>query len=325
MFFEEWDDVQAKERGGVEEASYLVFTGVLSLVEGTLPAGQMLVRFEDHMFVGDTLDGGSACWLRGMNGEGQPETRVWLGRRNQSEEVKPGTVWPPVGELKGHGVDLKGVQGDVPLRCHCGGVDLVLRAGDSQREFEEMQKKGEKLPFFVDPVTHKLLGNLDACDSCRIWGGSEVIGWTFTLLRHISFGGARGDGLPVDTAQLRAAVEPADGGPRDPRYGTLAVYASSPDVQRYFCGRCSASFFYAVDDRGDMVDISLGVVDSPDGARAESVVSWSFGGEMGWRQDMLGTWREGMLLAVEKEVEQWRIERGYPKGWRRVAKEQSFT
>jgi hypothetical protein len=248
-----------------------------------------------------------------------------LGRRNQSEEVKPGTVWPPVGELKGHGVDLKGVQGDVPLRCHCGGVDLVLRAGDSQREFEEMQKKGEKLPFFVDPVTHKLLGNLDACDSCRIWGGSEVIGWTFTLLRHISFGGARGDGLPVDTAQLRAAVEPADGGPRDPRYGTLAVYASSPDVQRYFCGRCSASFFYAVDDRGDMVDISLGVVDSPDGARAESVVSWSFGGEMGWRQDMLGTWREGMLLAVEKEVEQWRIERGYPKGWRRVAKEQSFT
>jgi hypothetical protein len=30
-----------------------------------------------------------------------------------------------------------------------------------------------------------------------------------------------------------------------------------------------------------------------------------------------------MLHAVEKEVEEWRIERGYPKGWHRVAREQS--
>ncbi|KAK4119202.1 hypothetical protein N657DRAFT_582188 [Parathielavia appendiculata] len=322
MFFEEWDDTEAKERGGVEEASYLVFTGVLSVVEGGALEGRLPVVLEDHVFVGDTLDGGAACWLRGINGTGQPQAKVWLGRRNQSEEVKAGTQWPAVGSLMEHGANLKGEKGDVPLRCHCRGVDLVLRAGDAQREFEEMQKNGEELPRFVDPRTHKLLGELDACDSCRIWGASELFNWTFAWLKHISFAGAPDKGFPANTAQLKAAVEAADDSSRDPRLGTLAVYTSSPHVQRYFCGRCSASVFYTIDDRPDKVDIAVGLLDSPDGARAESVISWSCGRETSWRDDMIGTWRVRMLHAVEKEAEQWRIERGYPTIWYRLAQEQ---
>jgi hypothetical protein len=200
---------------------------------------------------------------------------------------------------------------------------LVLRAGEAQREFEEMQRRGEELPWFVDPVTHKAWGSLDACNSCRIAAGSEVTNWTYALLKHISFAGPDPQGFPENTAQLKAAVGAKEGEARDPRFGTITFYASSPDVQRYFCGRCSATLFYAVDDRPDMVDVAVGLLDSPDGARAESAISWSFGGEMGWRQDMIGTWREKMLYAVEKEAEEWRIERGYPKSWLRVAKEQA--
>ncbi|KAH6641339.1 hypothetical protein F5144DRAFT_563253 [Chaetomium tenue] len=228
--------------------------------------------------------------------------------------------------VKGYEVGLKqqaGAEGDVPIRCHCGGIDLVLRAGEAQREFEETQRRGGELPWFVDPTTHKGLGSLDACDSCRTAAGSEVYNWTFAKLKHISFAGANQEGFPADTLQLKAAAEAKKGEGRDPRLGTITFYASSPDVQRYFCGRCSATLFYAVDERPDIVDVAIGLLHSPDGARAESVISWSFGGDMTWRQDMIGTWREGLLHAVEKEVEEWRIERGYPKHWRRVAREEA--
>jgi hypothetical protein len=306
--------------------TYGVFTGVLS-VEG-LGSGQRLLWFEDHCFVGDTGDGGAVVWLRGMNGEGAEgePVRVWLGRRHESREVGAGEQWPAIQDLPGHGVGLKGVEGEagkVPIRCHCGGVDFVLRAGEAQREFAERQGKGEEIPWFVDPVTHKALGSLDGCNSCRIWNGAEVFTWTFALLKHISFPGGDG-GFPENAAELRTAVEAKDGGKdRDSRLGTLAIYASSPDVQRYFCGRCSASVFYAADDRPELVDVAVGLLDSHDGARAESVISWALGGQFGWRQDMVGTWREELLVAAEKESELWRIERGYPKSWSRVAKEQA--
>jgi hypothetical protein len=186
----------------------------------------------------------------------------------------------------------------------------VLRAGEAQREWEARQKNGEEMPWFVDPVTHKLLAGMDCCDSCRIWVGSEMMNWTFTLLKHISFAGQPAFS---NTAELKAA---ADAAPTDPKLGTLKYYASSTDVQRYFCGRCSASVFYAVDDRPEIVDIAMGLLASPDGARAESVTSWAWGGRFSHEQDMVGTWREGMLHAVKKDSEQWRIARGYPKSWR---------
>ncbi|KAL2146591.1 hypothetical protein VTI28DRAFT_3090 [Corynascus sepedonium] len=327
LFFEEWENAdEARQFPG--KASYLVFTGILS-VEGEQEKSQSsplppVVRFEDHMFVGDTLDGGAACWLRNMNGEGQPATKIWLGRRNKSEEVPPGTIWPALENQPTYEVNLKEVEGEkaiVPIRCHCGGIDLLLHAGKAQREYAEKQTRGEELPRFVDPVTHKLLGSLDACDSCRIGGASEVYTWTFAQLKHISFAGADPHGFPENTTQLRAAISAKES--RDPRFGEISFYASSSDVQRYFCGRCSATLFYAVDERPDMVDVAVGLLDSPDGARAESALAWNFVKKMGSRNDMIATWREGMLYAVEKELEEFRIGRGYPKSWRRIALEQA--
>ncbi|KAK4138486.1 hypothetical protein BT67DRAFT_431090 [Trichocladium antarcticum] len=131
------------------------------------------------------------------------------------------------------GVGLKGAEGpagEVPVRCHCGGVDFVLRAGEAQREYAEWQRRGRELPWFVDPVTHKALGLVDSCDTCRVWSGAELFHWTFSALRHVSFAGGDGGGFPQSAVDLGAAVEAGDGGTRDPRFGTLALYASLPDV-----------------------------------------------------------------------------------------------
>ena len=306
MFFEEYDGP------GKGPTGWGVFTGVLS--NNAVPG---LATITTHIFVGDTLDGGATMWLR-ENENGTPIKR-WTTTKDQSEEIAP--EWPPTASLPG--ADLKSEVASVPIRCRCKGVDLVLRRDAIIAEFSAKPKS--ELPWFIDPVTFKHLASFDVCDSCRLSCGVDVLHWTFTMLRHISFPETTHSlgqsGFPQTTSDLRAAVSRQDG--RDSRLGTLAFYASSNDVQRYFCSKCSATVFYAVDERPDIVDLAAGLLESPAGARAEDVLSWNFGGESAWRQDVMGGWREGLVKSIEKQAEEWRIERQYPKNWRRIAKEEA--
>jgi len=71
------------------------------------------------------------------------------------------------------------------------------------------------------------------------------------------------------------------------------------------------------------VDVAVGLLDAPDGARAESFLSWGLGGPFSWMEDTKGGWREGFMQRVRAEAEEWRIGRGYPKSWRRLAMEEA--
>ncbi|KAK0720295.1 Mss4-like protein [Lasiosphaeris hirsuta] len=314
MFFEE------KNGGAEEPPTYGVFTGVL---KGEYPEGGLLVRIVEHIFVGDTLDGGASCWLRRPHGDDAPPAKMWLGKRGSSEEVDYPNLWPSVADLPAP--DAKLAQDEIPIRCVCGGVDLVLKAGEAQRDHANAQEV-DRGPPVVDPTSHKSLGTFDGCNSCRLSSGVDMFHWSFYLLKYISFPSQDEDGktdFPNHSAELRAAVDLEEERGRDPRLGTLTYYSSSPDVQRYFCGRCSACVFYAVDQRPYLVDLSIGILWSPDGARAEGAISWSLGGKASHRQDMIGGWREGLVQAIENSAEEWRIERGYPINWRRTAREQA--
>ncbi|KAK0667424.1 Mss4-like protein [Cercophora samala] len=298
--------------------NYLVFTGVLTS-SSPLKEGQKLIEWDAHMFLEDTLDGGAVNWLNGLNGPNAPKPRRWLGWKGKSEEVNQEGIWPKDEKVflshRDNLLDAKGGEGNIPLKCHCGGVDFILKAADAQRDFKERQANEEQLPWFVDPESFKLLGSLDGCDDCRICSGVDLFAWTFAELKHISFADGK-ETLPVDTARLRDAVG------KDSRLGTLSLYPSSEGVQRYHCGRCSAVVFYACDSRPDMVDIAAGLLHAPEGARAERVISWSWGGKLGFGSDMKGTWREHLAAMVEQETEQFRVARGFPKNFRRIVKEQ---
>lgn len=299
MFFQE------KETASNTDLSYGVFSGVLANLD--IPG---LVEFQDHSFIGDTLDGGATPWLRSVNGKEKPEVARWKERRNKSEALPHD--WPPAESLPDAAAQSE-LQG-IPIRCRCRGVDFVLR--NPVMEFSGKDKAD--LPWFVDPVTRKGLAGFDPCDTCRLSSGVDIFHWTFALLEQITFAG--GDAFPASTPDLKVAVS-ASAAQRDPRYGTLAYYASSPDVQRYFCSRCSACVFYAVDDRPSMVDVAVGLLDSPDGARAEGFCSWALGGRIVHREAVKGGWREELVRRIESEGEAWREERGYPKCWLRVARE----
>uniref|UniRef100_A0A8H7MXZ9 CENP-V/GFA domain-containing protein n=1 Tax=Bionectria ochroleuca TaxID=29856 RepID=A0A8H7MXZ9_BIOOC len=125
-------------------------------------------------------------------------------------------------------------------------------------EFLKMKVSGKDLPWFVDPEKLKHMCGFDPCDSCRPMFGVDMVHWTFVLAQQVEFAENTGKPFPADTLQLKEAI--SGGTDRDPRLGTLSLYASSPDVQRYFCSRCSASVFYAVDDRPELLDVAAGLL-----------------------------------------------------------------
>lgn len=271
----------------------------LGVFTGVLPNLPNLVSYEKHGFLGDTLDGGASVWLQNPNimTDNAPVQRFEKSDERATELPKD---WPPAGSRTA--ADVKAVPDAVPLRCHCGGVDLLLHRW-------EAGTADQKAPFYVDPKTQRYLATFDACDSCRLSFGVDITNWTFAPFSRISF--ADGSAFPSSAPAL---VEALGATKKDSHLSTLARYSSSKGVSRYFCSRCSACFFYHAEDRPDMFDIAIGVLHAPDGARAESLLWWRHG-NVGHKQDVgtSGGWREGLAKAVEKESEEWRVKSGLEK------------
>ncbi|KAM0544402.1 hypothetical protein ACHAO7_008805 [Fusarium culmorum] len=281
-----------------------VFTGTLKDV-----GIKNLIRFVDQIFVGDTQDGGISPWLWNVNQDGS-QPRLWRGTRDVSEQLKedwPASTNSPVPEA----VSKEGI----PIRCRCSGVQFVFRP--SNVDFSDTTTN--PIPFYIDPKSHRHLATLDPCSYCRLSVGVEVMNWTFALPAQIEFAeDSEKRKFPQDTHKLKGAVQDPN---RDPQYGTLAMYHSSPDVQRYFCSRCSALVFYTVDDRPDVIDVAVGLLHAPEGARAESVLTWHLGAKTMGDEDRRESWRDAFAGSVNETSEKWRIEKGYPKTWARLAAE----
>ncbi|KAJ4292069.1 hypothetical protein N0V90_009968 [Kalmusia sp. IMI 367209] len=295
MFFADTQDLD-KQLG--------VFTGTIKNDPGDL------VKITSHIFVGDTKDGGASMWLRKPNPDRTEVMRY--KERAEKENGKPAEAlpydWPPSDYLTGF--ELK-KNVPVPIWCKCKGVNLMWHQGNYNGTTEK------QLPWFVDPATRKALGGFCACESCRLFGGVDVWNWAFAELKDISFSDMTQEPrFPDSSTDLQALVDA-----KDPSIGTLTYYTSSPGVQRFFCSNCSACIFYGADDRSQMVDVAIGVMEASDGARAEGYLSWAYGGAISRLDENTGGWRGDLLSRVAEEGEDWRISRGYPKNWRRLARE----
>lgn len=277
---------------------------VFYLPVGLLPNLDVdLVEVIWHAWVGDTEDGGASVFMQRLNGE--KLIPRYKDRFDQNAGQLPAD-WPPQSSL-----EQPASQTDmVSVQCHCKGVDFTMRRGATG--FDHCKKQGN-LPGWVNPDALKPIAVFDACDSCRFMVGTPIMHWTFALLSQLQFAGSKSEKgfFPANTSDLKAAVQ-AD---REGRFGTLTFYESSPDVQRYYCSRCSASVFYAVDDLPGQVDISMGLLRAAEGARAESWVEWEWGG-LGHKGDTAGGWREAFGKAIQDGAEQWRLSRNLPKGHR---------
>lgn len=284
---------------------------------GTLNDATNLIRYDNHIFVADTVDGGATEWLRKNHLDGG-QVRRWKAW-NESDG-KPGdelpSSWPEPSVLP---KPLeKVVPGSTPFHCLCRGVNLALRSAADLATTPR-----EDLPFYIDPDTHKYLVTSCACESCRRSCGIDMMSWTYGLLTHVEFPSGSGDGsstiggFPSSVKALKEAVTAER---KDPRLGTLALYKSSADVERYHCSRCSAQVFYAVADRPGTIEISVGLLSHPSGARAEGLLRWDYGSLSDGTNEVDG-WRDAFIRQAKKEREEWREKRRYPQVWKSVEDE----
>ena len=272
-----------------------VFTGSLKNIDVDL------IKFVKQIFVGDTIDGGASVWFKKPNTDGKEISRY----RESTGEMS--WDWPQASGSTGP--KIKQEQESIPIWCHCKGIQLTLHRGNYASQ------KREELPSFIDPRTNKLAAVFDVCDSCRLQFGHDIIHWTFVELANITQ--TDGGAFPNTIAELKAAVDAGD-----PAVGTIACYESSPPhIHRYFCKGCSACIFYTWDHRPHMVDLPVGLLGAPDGARAEGFLSWRFGETPSWADDTKGGWREGLVQRVVANAEEFRIARDYPKSWKRLQEE----
>ncbi|KAM5383781.1 hypothetical protein ACJZ2D_001770 [Fusarium nematophilum] len=258
-------------------ATYVV-TGALDNVEN-------LVTYGRHVFVGDTKDGGSSVWLR-KDASGNP-IRNWEQRASKSKELLH--PWPT------QPIEAESLvtQEPTPIWCHCKGVQLLLNSG-----LDLAAGTDKIMSDKPDPKTGKYITHFDACDSCRLGVGADLIYWAFAPIDHLSFSSESSsqDSTFQNIHELRDAVER-----RDHRVGTLSIYSSSKGVYRYHCATCSASLFFTEEGYPDQVDIAIGVLDHPTGARAEGLLLWDYA-HVDHQQDTKGGWREGLVRRALEEA-----------------------
>ncbi|KAH8590845.1 hypothetical protein B0O99DRAFT_691155 [Bisporella sp. PMI_857] len=227
---------------------YSIATGLWDRTEG-------VIRWSGCKYVADTLDGGVSIWLRTAFDDPAGHERSlsrWL-LQDSGTEVPPSQL-RKLKRKEGEGREKERLEGS----CHCGGVRFwISRPGEESRKvwspFPDLMVPYHGSASSANPEneTWWLRDN----DTKYLAGtyGFEIQPWAFVPKCNIF----QGDGEPLDY-----------------KFGTLKRYDSSEGVWREFCGTCGATVFWHCAERPDLVDVSAGLLDPEEGARAEGWLDW---------------------------------------------------
>jgi hypothetical protein len=257
------------------------------VMSGTLEKAEGVFELVGYEYVADTIDGGFADFLPSVNGK---QLERWPVRPNQGEQLplywqspdRPNITPDPADKLHCH--------------CKCGGVEFwIARPSERSKKalgpwpdliipYHSTEPRPDHSGWWLRDNGKKFLAGNCSCNSCRLDTGMEFQSWCFIPTIDIS----------LDVAGKKPYSVP---------FGTLKAYQSSPDVTRYHCGVCGASVFFTCEDRTDLVDVAVGLLDAPEGARAESWLEWRMN-RLSFREDAFPR-AETLTLAMEEGQQAW--------------------
>ena len=256
-------------------SSWDVLAGVVERVVDQNHSRARLQQYRQHEFIGDTIDGGISVCLVPVQGEkipiymtapdeGDPVTVVPGRRPSPFVSQSGGTASieqssdPPAAEKAG--------SEKLPASCQCGGVQFNVtrpneRSSECSAPWPDLivpsssghSENPEDVKWWLRAAGSKYLAGTCACQSCRLESGVPIQTWAF---------------VP------KVNLQKLDGSRLDFTMGTLKQYNSSPGVYREFCGTCGATIFWHCDERPELIDVSVGVLRAPEGARAETWLEW---------------------------------------------------
>ncbi|KAL1311307.1 hypothetical protein AAFC00_001487 [Neodothiora populina] len=225
-------------------------SGVLRKLDG-------VAQFRRHIWTRDTLDGGFSDWFPSQNGQS-----LTIPDASSAQQPQPSDSSSPDPDKR------------LYAHCSCGGINMYIsRPSPSSEKVTSSSSTPPPPPDVLVPHNsgpsnlcanetwwlradkRKFLGGICACDSCRLVNGFEFIYWAFVPTSDIS-------------------LDPAGHTPFSRDFGTLKAFRSSDAATRFFCADCGATVFWDGDVRPGLIDVAAGLLNAPEGARAESWLEW---------------------------------------------------
>lgn len=328
-------------RGGEpgEESAWAVATGVIEGHaeargddgDGELSGGDSELaepQYVRHINVASTRDGGLSIYLPEIRGRKMDDKSRW---------GEPGDdMSPDIGT---------GEEDILPASCHCGNVSFhVTRPDESssvpRRAYSDLihpsiytpaaivanpeddkwwlrlpspQSRTHSSPQVQDQNDLKptrYLAGTCSCRPCRLNSGFEIQSWAFVPKSNILFH------VPSSNAPRPSATSmPLDFNAIPP--GILNSYHSSSGAIRDFCAQCGATVFWRDKQGAEVVDISAGLFDATEGARAERWLDWwtgrvSFAEETRTgRSGDVAARAEGLIASLEEGMKASALVREY--------------
>ncbi|KAF5379105.1 hypothetical protein D9615_005955 [Tricholomella constricta] len=262
------------EYNNTTHPSWCVAVGTLERTEGIVKTGY-------HIWVADTLDGGIADHLRVVDGLELP--RYIAGVKEC--EVVP-AKWRSADILedsRAHSQELDRIL----AYCHCRAISFWITRPSAASAQPSSPYPDLMHPYISTPKdkvanpndekwwlrpgvvnsTHYLAGHC-ACTSCRLTSGFEIQSWAFIPKANLLF--PRPGAAPATTELIELNLQDDDLRPAG-----LRRYRSSAGRNREFCGTCGATVFWWGEERPELVDVAVGLVDEKvGGSRAEGWFEW---------------------------------------------------
>lgn len=245
------------------ENMYLIAAGLVVPAAASVSESECVAV---HYGVGETRDGGLSVFMPGLADVGS-RTACLIESADAVNTSISSTALPQCGvvEQKEGDADDDRLQ----AQCHCGGTSFtVTRPNDQSKEpwspWPDMiipyhsgsPKNSEDVKWWLRANDTKYFAGTCACNSCRLASGFPIQCWAFIPKANLLIN--QDDPFTYET-------------------GTMKRFESSPGVYREFCSTCGATVFWHCDERPGVVDVSVGVLRSGAGARAEDWLEWGTG------------------------------------------------
>lgn len=227
-----------------------IATGILDKANG-------IVELRSHIFVPDTGDGGLTAWI--------PNIPAWKERplpHQPGEQLKIS----PQKQIKANTERSSGI---LQAYCHCRGVRFKITSPSPNKGSKSLfaarsdllwadvtdgtLDNKDDVKWWLCANDTKYLAGMCACQSCRLASGFDIQMWTF---------------IP------KSNILQVNGEPLNFNMGSLKQYNSSKGTYREFCSTCGATVFWHDETRPKLIDVSVGLLDAAEGARAESWLEW---------------------------------------------------
>ncbi|KAB8270816.1 Mss4-like protein [Aspergillus minisclerotigenes] len=269
---------------GAHVFAHLKHTGQYFVAAGLIVEGSRRTKTIWHWRTSDTRDGGLTSFLPGESKETMSACWLELSSNNQpgySAEIPPA-------DDKSH---------SLRARCHCGGVAFYITLPDSTSfkpsspwpdllvpYYKSSSENAQDVKWWLRDRNTKYLAGTCACRSCRLASGFPIQTWAFIPKSNI----VNASGSPLVFTET-----------------TMQRYESSPDIYREFCNRCGATIFWHCKERPLVIDVSVGLLHSDSGTRAEELLEWhtervSFA-EMAVDQQLMQRLESGLKAWSEKQ------------------------